>query len=396
MTPARLTLYFCIAEVLAMTPFASFPALTPYFFDHWGLSGTEAGWVNGVFFLGFTIFGLISSTLTDRVDARRVVLFGNLLAIVGAYGFAFHAIDFWSALPWRFLSGAALACAYMPGLKLLTDRIPVSAQSRAIAFYTACFSTGSAVSFLLIGQVNTWIGAEAALASAAIGPPLALLLILTVTRAKSHHAPRSWRQLLNFKPVLTNRVTMGYVAAYFCHSWELMAMRSFVVAFLTFAQSQSEAPAWMDISVIAAVVIFMGLPSSVLGNEISLRIGRQRAIGLIMLLAFITSGLLGFSAELPFILVAFIAILYGVFVTADSSSITSGAIASAPLELKGSTMAVHSFIGFSGAMAGPVVAGIVLDAAGGHENMIAWGVTYLSMGAIAIFGPFALRLTRTI
>ncbi len=394
MTPARLTIFYCIAEVLAMTSFSSFPALTPYFFDHWGLSGTEAGWINGAFFFGFTTFGLLSTTLTDRVDARRIVLFGNVVAVIGAYGFAFHADDFSSALPWRFISGAAMACTYMPGLKMLTDRLPEAAQSRAIAFYTACFSTGSAVSFLLIGQVNTWIGPDAALISAALGPPLALILMLVVSSPKAHHSPRSWRQLLNLKPVLINRKTMGYVGAYFCHSWELMAMRSFVVAFLTFAQSKSGAPVWMDVSIIAAVVIFMGLPSSVLGNELSLRIGRQRAISLIMLTAFAISAVLGFSAELPFVLVALLAILYGVFVTADSSSITSGAIASAPLELKGSTMAVHSFIGFSGAMVGPVAAGFVLDSTGGHESVSAWGLTYLSMGAIAIFGPLALRLTR--
>ncbi len=187
---------------------------------------------------------------------------------------------------------------------------------------------------------------------------------------------------------------MGYVIAYFCHSWELMAMRSFVVAFLTFAQSRSEAPAWMDISIIAAIIIFLGLPASVLGNELSLKMGRQKAITLIMMLSFAVSAVLGFSADLPFIFVVLLAAAFGFFVTADSSSITSGAVASAPAELRGSTIAVHSFIGFTGAMAGPVVAGMVLDLGGGHENLVAWGLTYLSMGAIAIFGPLALRLTR--
>lgn len=344
--------------------------------------------------MGFTIFGLLAPTLADRIDARRIVLFGYFLATIGAYGFAFEARDFWSALPWRFISGAGLACSYMPGLKMLTDRLPDTAQSRGIAFYTACFSAGAATSFLLVGQINTWIGADAALIGVIVGPPIALMLMFMVTTPVIHQHPRPWRQLFNFKPVLRNRKTMGFVIAYFCHSWELMAMRSFAVAFLTFAQSRSAAPAWMDVSIIATVVMFMGLPSSVLGNELSRKIGRQRAISLIMLVSFAVSVLLGFSTDWSFMLVAALAVLYGIVVTADSSSITSGTVMSAPPDLKGSTMAVHSFIGFGGAMMGPVVAGMVLDAAGGYQNALAWGLTYLSMGAVALIGPFVMRMTR--
>jgi len=377
-----------------MTAFATFPALTPYYFDNWHLSGAEAGWINGAFFLGFTMVGVVASTLTDRIDARRVVLVGGVTAFIGAFGFAQLASDFWSALPWRFVSGAALACTYMPGLKLLTDRIEAPEQSRFIAFYTACFSAGSALSFLLIGQMNTWLGIEAAVYSAVIGPPIAIFILLNWTGAQINQTPRSWRQLLNFKVVLRNRRTMGYVITYFCHTWELMAMRTFLVAFLAFAHSQTNAPAWMDISVIAAMIIFLGLPSSILGNELSLKIGRQRAITLIMGLALVTAAGLGFTANLPFALVVLVAAIYGFLVTADSSSITSGAVLSASSENRGVTMAVHSLIGFSGAFAGPVVAGIVLDFGGGHESLIAWGFMYLSVGLISLGGPLALRMTR--
>lgn len=394
MTPTRLITFSCIAEILAMSSFATFPALMPHFFEAWNLSGTEAGWINGAYFLGFTLFGLLASTLTDRIDARQIVIAGHLVAILGAYGFAYYSFDFQSALPWRFVSGAALACAYMPGLKMLTERVPQLSQPRAIAFYTACFSTGSAVSFLVVGQINDFFGVEAALKTVIAGPPIALVLVFMLNRPVPILQPRTWRQLFNFMPVLRNGKTMSYVAAYFCHSWELMAMRSFIVAYLTFAASQSAAPVWMSISLIASIVIFMGLPASVLGNELSLKIGRRPAILAIMSVAFVLAVMMGFSSSWPFGIVAILAILYGFFVTADSSTITSGAVTSAPSDLRGSTMAVHSFFGFGGAMAGPVVAGMVLDAAGGRSDAMAWGVTYVSMGAIAVLTPIVFRLTR--
>lgn len=391
---ARLTLAICIAEILAMSSFATFPALTPFFFDHWELTGADAGWINGAFFFGFTLVGPLSTSLTDRIDARRVFLTGCIMALVGAYGFAFLAYDFSSALPWRFISGAGLGCTYMPGLKLLTDRLPPGDQSRSIAFYTASFSTGSAVSFLLVGQVDLWLGWEAALISVIAGPPIAIAIILFFTSPKPPGLPRPWVQIFNYAPVVSNRFTMGYILAYICHTWELVAMRSFMLAFLAYSHALTDAPRWMDVSVITAAAVFLGLPSSVLGNELSLKIGRQRSITLVMICCLAFSFTIGFTASMPFLFVVVMAALYGVMITADSSSITAGAVGSAPADLRGATMAVHSFLGFGGGMIGPVVAGIVLDRAGGPESTLGWGLMFISMGAVTLLGPFALRLTK--
>ncbi|MAZ03203.1 MAG: MFS transporter [Sneathiella sp.] len=390
----RLTLALCIAEIVAMSTFASFPALTPFFFDHWNLSGEDAGWINAAFFFGFTLVGPIVTSMTDRIDARRIFLVGCFMAFVGAYGFAFYADGFLSALPWRFISGAGLGCTYMPGLKLLTDRLPDGDQSRAIAFYTASFSTGSATSFLLVGQVNLWFGWEMAMISAVVGPPIAIAIILLTTTPKRVAAPRPWSQIFSYAPVVTNRFSMGYILAYVCHTWELVAMRSFMLAFLAYSHTLTDAPAWMDVSVITAAAVFLGLPSSVLGNELSLRIGRQRSITLVMIICLFFSFTIGFTAHMPFVFVVAMAALYGVMITADSSSITAGAVGSAPADLRGATMAVHSFLGFGGGMIGPVVAGIVLDQAGGPGSTLGWGLMFISMGAITLLGPFALRLTR--
>ena len=281
-----------------------------------------------------------------------------------------------------------------PGLKLLTDRLPPGDQSRAIAFYTASFSTGSAVSFLLVGQVHLWLGWEAAMISVIIGPPVSIAIILLATSPKSLTAPRPWSQIFNYAPVLTNRFSMGYIIAYICHTWELVTMRSFLLAFLVYAHTLTEAPAWMDVATITALAVFVGLPSSVLGNELSLKIGRQRAITLVMIFCLLFSFSIGFTANLPFVFVVAMALVYGFMITADSSSITAGAVGSAPTELRGATMAVHSFLGFGGGMIGPVVAGIVLDRSGGTESTTAWGLMFISMGAITLVGPLALRLTR--
>lgn len=347
-----------------------------------------------MFFFGFMLVGPLSTSFTDRVDARNVFLAGCILAGIGAYGFAFYAEDFWSSLPWRFISGAGLGCTYMPGLKLLTDRLPQGDQSRSIAFYTASFSGGSAVSFLAVGQVFLWVDWKTSLAAIIVGPPLAIAIILFFTRPLLATNKRPWSQIMNYAPVVRNRFTMGYILGYVVHTWELVAMRSFMLAFLAYAHMTTNAPAWMDVATITAFAVFLGLPSSVLGNELSLKIGRRRSITIIMIVSFLVSCGIGFTAEMPFAFVVAVASLYGITITADSSSLTAGAVGSSPLDLRGATMAVHSFLGFTGGMLGPVIAGMVLDSAGGPTATLGWGLMFATVGAVTLLGPFFLRMTR--
>jgi len=49
------------------------------------------------------------------------------------------------------LLGVGIAGTYMPGLRLLSDHVTGPKQSRSIAFYTASFGVGTALSLALAG-----------------------------------------------------------------------------------------------------------------------------------------------------------------------------------------------------------------------------------------------------
>ncbi len=146
---------------------------------------------------------------------------------------------------------------------------------------------------------------------------------------------------------------------------------------------------------LAAAMNLLGLPSSVLGNEASRRFGRRRVVSVIMLTSALVACLLGFSAPLPFLLVLLLCVVYGITVPAESASITAGAVAAAAPGQRGATMAMHSFIGFSGAFAGPLAFGVILDLGGGGKSLLAWGLAFASSGLVVALGPlFLARLTR--
>ena len=73
----------------------------------------------------------------------------------------------------------------------------------------------------------------------------------------------------------------------------------------------------------------------------------------------------------------------------DSAALTSGAIATAPPGMRGASMAVYSFVGFTAAFLAPLVFGVVLDLAGGNRSTLAWGLAFASLGVFGAFAPVA-------
>ena len=144
------------------------------------------------------------------------------------------------------------------------------------------------------------------------------------------------------------------------------------------------------------MVLLLGLPASVIGNELSLRFGRRRVITVIMLVSAALGCVLGFTAALPFAVVALLSALYGLTVTGESASLTTGVVQHAEPARKGATMAftVHYWVFGTGAIA-PLAFGVVLDLAGGAGQILAWGLAFALLGLGAALGPLAvLRLTR--
>src|SRR5690606_8995983 len=168
----------CAGEILAMAGTMSFQALIPTFITEWQLSHSEVGWISGITYGGYVVGVPILVSLTDRIDARRIVIVFSLLAAVSNLGFAWFAEGFWSALLFRGLGGLALGGTYMPGLKALTDRVEGPYKSRYQSFYTASFSVGASVSLFITGVLAAQLGWPFAFAVAGMAPLLAVLILL--------------------------------------------------------------------------------------------------------------------------------------------------------------------------------------------------------------------------
>lgn len=381
-----LVLAICLAEVLYLAPLATFPGLIPGFRAEWGLTNTEAGWISGAYYLGYMVAVPVLTALTDRHDARLMLLAGCAVGALSTLGFALFADGFWSALLWRTLAGVGLAASYMPGLRALTDRNDSPVPTRGMVFYTASYSLGVGISFLLAGEVDAAFGWKNAFYAAAIGPALALLLMLAVLRPKQPKGGSG--KLLDFRPVFANKPALGYILGYTGHCHELMAMRAWIVAFMAYAATQAGDEPTISSTIIAAIVTVIGVPASIFGNELSLRFGRRRVVVGILAVSALFSCVVGLMVGVSYWLVVAAVLLYSVTVTADSGSLTAGTVTSADPKLQGATMAVHSTLGIGVSFIGPLIVGIVLDVAGG--GTLAWTLAFMSMGAGALLGAWAV------
>jgi MFS family permease len=383
----RLAMVMCIAETLGMAGFALFAALLSEFQQLWNLSNTEAGWIGGGFFLGYMLAVPVLTGLTDRYDARLIYLWAMLLTAFASTGFVL-ADGFWSALLWRVLAGIGLAGTYMPGLKALSERIEGPTQSRAIAFYTASFGLGTALSFLLSGELAKLGGWQL---PALLSGGCALAGWLMVWRGLPPKPPAKHepRRLLDLAPLM-ERPVIAHCLAYAMHNLELFAFRAWLVAFIVFAGDWQGQAAWLNGTWVAMIATLIGMPASILGNEMAIRFGRQRWLITVMLLSALLAALIGLGAALPFWALLMLILCYSLTVTADSAALTAGLVAVAPASHRGAVMALYSCTGFTGAFLGPLLFGMVLDALG-DDQLLGWWAAFALMGLLLLIGPLALR-----
>ncbi len=395
-SPAATTAWMCAANVLSMLSFSSYPALLPQLQAEWGLSNTEAGLVGGMLLGGFMVASPFLTSLTDRVDARRIFAVACLVTGLGAIGFALLAQGALTAAMLQALVGAGIAGTYMPGLRALTDQVGAG-QSRPVSFYTASFGVGMAGSLFLTGTIDSHMGWQVAFAATALGPLAAIAIVLLLMPPKPRHgAARERHALLDFRPAFADRATRNYILGYMVHCWELFGSRAWLVAFLTFAQGRMDgvsdgspaqglsalAPeAWLLGPVaIAALANLFAPPASVFGNELALRHGRAAVIRVAMAASGALTCVLGFLSGAHWLLLAALVFVQMLLVNGDSATLTAGVVAAADERRRGLVLAAHSTLGFGMGFVSPLVFGVVLDLAGGNRDPMAWGAAFVSLG----------------
>ncbi|MHA1109400.1 MAG: MFS transporter [Alphaproteobacteria bacterium] len=397
MTGIRLIVAVFTAQLLAQIGAYAVPALLPVFIGEWSLSNTEAGWLTGIWAAAYVVAVPVLVSLTDRIDARNIYLFSVAATTLTHLGYAFLADGFWSALVLRALAGMAWAGTYMPGLKMLTDRLEGAQQTRGVSWHAAGVGLSGAMSFLVAGVVTDLAGWQWAFGTAAICTVGAFIIVAVMIGGQAPTAPdpgAARPALLDFRPVLRNRSALAYSLGYFAHAWELFALRSWGVTFLTFtALSFGGGEGLMAPTSVAFVMGVLATWASVGGNELCIRLGRQRVIVTVMAASMAAAMVIGYTSAMAYGAAVAACLIYNILIYLDSSALTAGASGSAEPGRRGATLAVHSTIGYIGGFIGPLAIGVILDLAGG-ESVGGWMAAFGHLAVVGVVGIVALSYLR--
>lgn len=396
----RLVAVVCAAQIFVQIGAGFWPALLPQMMQLWRLSNSEAGWITAIFFGAYMVSVPVLVTLTDRIDAKRVYLFGVACTVAGHLLFGLYAEGFWSAFATRALAGMGWAGTYMTGLKLLADQVDSRMMSRAVTGHAASIGISGAISYLLGDVLAEHFGWRSAFTISAATAAIAWLMVAFVVPWRAAPPPRApdskgkQAALFDFRPVVRNTSAFAYSVVYCVHTLEMSALRGWGVAFLAFVAGYTGfSDETLSPALVVTVLALLGTLTSIVGNEASIRFGRRRLVATAMILSVLFGAVVGFLGSTSYWLAVVLLIAYGMVVWLDSSSVTAGAAGNAEPSRRGATLAVHSTLGYAGGFVGPLVVGFTLDLAGGMSPM-AWGLAFLVVAVLMALALGAFLLMR--
>jgi MFS family permease len=374
-----------VAQAGALLVFMNFAGTLPLIQADMQFNNTQAGTIQGASQFGYVLAVLILSSLTDFVGSRWIIAGGTLWAGLCNLGFALFAQDFYSAIVFRMLTGLGIAGIYMPGMRLISQRIPSARRGRAVGFFVASFTLGTSASIALSGTLAASLGWRFALALTSIGPLIGTLvvwrtLITPSSFLLSSHPLIEKGQRETQRPIfelLHNRPALLAIVSYTAHAWEVLGLRSWLPAFLAAALGISGfglSEATRAGAVVAGFATLMGAGATALVAALSDRFSRTIIIMTVMGASLLTVLAQGFTLLLPWGLIVSVSLAAAFLTNADSAVISTTLTETVPDKQLGRVLAVYSFSGFSAGTIAPVVFGFVLDYAnnGGMPTFGTW------------------------
>lgn len=383
----RQVVVVCGAQVFVQIGAGFWPALLPQMMQLWSLTNSEAGWITAIFFGTYMVSVPVLVTLTDRIDAKRVYLFGVGCTVVGHLLFGLFAEGFWSAFATRALAGMGWAGTYMTGLKLLADQVDAKMMSRAVTGHAASIGISGAISFLLGDVLASHFGWQSAFMISAGTAAIAWIAVASVVPRRTPPArAKSQGGLFDFRPVVRNTSAFAYSVVYCVHTLEMSALRGWGVAFLAFVAGYTNfADQTLSPALVVTVLALAGTLTSIVGNEASIRFGRRQLVTAALILSILFAGGVAIFGTANYWLAVVLLVAYGMIVWLDSSSLTAGAAGNAEPARRGATLAVHSTLGYAGGFVGPLIVGWTLDLAGG-ASPLAWGIAFAVIALVMLVG----------
>jgi MFS family permease len=376
----------------AVLVFLSFAGALPILQADWQLTNTQAGIIQAAGQVGYLLAVLVSSSLTDYVIPKHLIVFGALWAGISNLAFVLFAHDVTSAVILRALIGMGVAFIYMPGVKFISQHIPPAQRGSAVGLFVASFTLGSAISIALGGSLASILGWRLAFALMSIGP-LAGAFISWRTLPVIESPLQQAEQPVPVSALIKNRAAVLVILLYVCHAWEVLGLRSWLAAYLTAVgvhNGADLASATSTGATVTGVATLVAATATASVASLSDQFNRKIIIVTVMGLSLFATMFLGITWTFPWLIVVAVSLAAAFFSNADSAVISTSLTEVVPTNYLGRTLAVYSFLGFAAGSISPFVFGAALDFASANylasgsafASPWSWGFATLALGSL--------------
>ena len=350
----RMLALLALGELLGMSLWFTGSAVGPQLQLQWGLTGSQVGWLTTIVQLGFVAGTALSALLNvaDIVPARRLFAAAAVAGALANAMFA-HAGSYDSALVFRFATGFCLAGVYPPAMKMAATWFRAR-RGLAVGTVVGALTIGKATPYLVHALPGIAVRAVVLAASAAAAAAAALVWF-GYRDGPYPFAPRpfSWGLVAS---VVRDRRWRLATGGYLGHMAELYAFWTWIPAFLLasaawragLGQDAASLPATSasTVTALSFAVIAVGGAGCVWGGLVADRVGRERLVTLAMLVSGACALLIGFAFGASWWILAPIALVWGVFVIADSAQFSVLVTESVPAHAVGTALTIQTSLGF--------------------------------------------------
>jgi MFS family permease len=334
-----------IAEFLGMTLWFSATAVTPVLVAQFGMSESHASWLTIAVQAGF-VAGTLGSAVANLADVinARVLFFIGALAASLANAAVLTTTSPMVVIVLRFVTGAALACVYPPGMKIAASWFR-ERRGFALGILIGALTLGKAFPHLLSS-----IYGDAWREPMLVSSGLALaggLLVLGAVRDGPHLAatapfdPHAIRRILRIRGA--RLATLGYLG----HMWELYAMWTWIAVLATaslVASGVGGAPAAGSLA--AFLAIGSGTAGCVLAGWLADKLGRARVAIWAMWTSAACAALMTVVFGAHPLWLFLLVMIWGFAVVADSAQFSALVSEHAPADHVGTALTLQTCLGF--------------------------------------------------
>lgn len=349
-----------------------------------GLSGTQLGLMNSVFYFSYALLQVPAGILGDKIGKKKVLIPGFLL--FGAFTAVTGWAKSWSTLLFaRVVTGAGEGTYYGPQYGLSSEQIPKKYRSLGSAIINSGMAFGIALglmasSWLVYDQGYSWRTPFFVMSIPTLLTGLAIWLFVKKKKRQPVEAGGVAKPKSKFTDLFKNRNLLLVYLMVFCSLFGFFV----ILTWLPYYLQSERGIAGSETGFITSLVAWISIPGALLFSSLSDRLGKRKPLILVLVPVAILSMLsIIWMPNMTGVIVALC--VYGLVGKLALDPVLVALVADSVDENNySSAFGLFNFIGMSSSILAPVIAGAARDMTGSLASSFYVSAALLVVGLVGM------------